>query len=224
MADPKQTDRPISVTTPLGPDKLLLIGISGQEAISRLFRFQLDVLAKVGTDVPFDKLLGQSITATIQFDPKEPKKRYLNGICCRVSEEGRDGEFTMYHLEIVPTFWLASRKAQSRIFHQMSVPDILKKVLDGYDATFELQGTFEKRDYCVQYRETDFNFACRLMEEEGIYFFFKHSNGSHKMVVANAPQSHADVPDGSKLIYEAVVGGNRPEDRIHDLCNLSKQV
>ena len=222
MADPKQTDRPISVTTPLGPDKLLLIGISGQEAVSRLFRYQLDVLAKVGTDVPFDKLLGQGITATIQFHPKEPKKRYLNGICCRVSEDGQDGEFTTYHLEIVPKFWLASRKAQSRIFQQMSVPDILKKVLDGYDATFELQGTFEKRDYCVQYRETDFNFACRLMEEEGIYFFFKHSDGSHKMVVANTPQSHSDVPDGSKQIYETVTGGNRSEDRVYDWHKLQE--
>ena len=222
MADPKQTDRPISVTTPLGPDKLLLIGISGQEAVSRLFRYQLDVLAKVGTDVPFDKLLGQSITAEVQFNPKQPKKRYFNGICCRVSEEGRDNEFTSYHLEIVPKVWLASRKAQSRIFQQMSVPDILKKVLDGFDTAFELQGSFEKRDYCVQYRETDLNFACRLMEEEGIYFFFKHANGSHKMVVADTPQSHADVPDGSKLIYETVLGGNRPEDRIHDWRKLQE--
>ena len=222
MSDPKQTDRPISVTTPLGANKLLLIGISGQESVSRLFRYQLDVLAKVGTDVPFDKLLGQSITAEVQFHPQKPKKRYLNGICCRISEKGQDGEFTTYHLEIVPKFWLATRKAQSRIFQQMSVPDILKKVLEGIDTAFELQGTFEKRDYCVQYRESDFNFACRLMEEEGIYYFFKHADGSHKMVVANTPQSHADVPDGSKLIYETVDGGNRPEDRIYDWHKLQE--
>lgn len=216
MADPKQTNRPISVTSPLGPDKLLLVGITGQETVSRLFRYQFEVLAKIGTDVPFDKLLGQSVTAELQFLTQDSKKRYFNGICCRVSEDAQDDRFTTYHLEIVPKFWLASRKAQSRIFQQKSVPDILKKVLEGYDATFELQGTFEKRDYCVQYRETDFNFACRLMEEEGIYFFFKHSNGSHKLVVANTPQSHSDVPEGSKLIYETVTGGHRPEDRIYD--------
>ena len=222
MSDPKQADRPISVATPLGPDKLLLVGVSGQESASRLFRYQLDVLAKVGTDIAFDKLLGQSITVEMQFHPQEPKKRFLNGICCRVSEEGQDNEFTTYHLEIVPKFWLASRKAQSRIFQQMSVPEILKKVLEGIDTAFELQGTFEKRDYCVQYRETDFNFACRLMEEEGIYFFFKHDNGSHKMVVANTPQSHSEVPDGGTLIYEVVVGGNRPEDRIFDWHKLQE--
>ena len=216
MSDPKQADRPISVKTPLGADKLLLIGISGQEAVSKLFLYQLEVLAKVGTPVAFDKLLGQSITAEMQFHPSEPKKRYLNGICCRISEKGQSDEFTTYQLDVVPKFWLATRKAQSRIFQQMSVPDILKKVLDGIDTAFELQGTFEKRDYCVQYRETDFNFACRLMEEEGIFFFFKHVDGSHKMVIANTPQSHSETPDGSKLIYETVAGGNRPEDRIYD--------
>lgn len=222
MSEPQQSNRPISVATPLGPDKLVLVGISGQESVSRLFSYQLDVLAKVGTDIAFDKLLGQNITVEMQFHPQEPKKRYLNGICCRVSEAGQDNEFTTYHLEIVPKFWLASRKAQSRIFQQMSVPEILKKVLEGIDTAFELQGTFEKRDYCVQYRETDFNFACRLMEEEGIYFFHKHANGSHKMVLANTPQSHSEVPDGSKLIYEVVVGGNRPEDRIFDWHKLQE--
>ena len=102
--------------------------------------------------------------------------------------------FTEYTLEIVPQFWLLTRRAQSRIFQHVSVPEILKKVLEGIDVTFELQGTFYPRDYCVQYRETDFNFACRLMEEEGIYFFFKHTASSHQMVVANTPSSHSDVP------------------------------
>ena len=95
----------------------------------------------------------------------------------------------------------------------MTVPDILKKVLDGLDVTYELQGTFEPRDYCVQYRETDFNFASRLMEEEGIFYFFKHESGSHKMVVANTPQSHADL---GKITYEMMSGGNREDDRIHE--------
>src|SRR5262249_5320277 len=72
---------------------------------------------------------------------------------------------------------------------------------------------FEPRDYCVQYRETDFNFASRLMEEEGILYFFKHTADGHKMVVANTPQSHSDVP-GGKLIFEETFGGGRDEDRV----------
>jgi type VI secretion system secreted protein VgrG len=97
----------------------------------------------------------------------------------------------------------------------VSVPDILKKVFEGLDVTFELQGTFHARDYCVQYRETDFNFACRVMEEEGIYYFFKHTAGNHKMVVANTPGSHSDMPVASNVIYEAVEGGTRDEDRVY---------
>ena len=98
----------------------------------------------------------------------------------------------------------------------MSVPDILKKVLDGLDITYEIRGTFEPRDFCVQYRETDFNFASRLMEEEGIYYFFKHNSNGHQMLVANTPQSHPDLPSKNKIIYEDVEGGTREEDRIYD--------
>ena len=216
MANHTQTGRPIAVNTPLGKDKLLLIGVSGQESISRLFNFQLELLATNANskDVAFDKLLGQKISVEITVGKSD--KRYINGLCSRVVEGEQDAEFTTYHLEVVPQFWLWTRKAQSRIFQQMSVPDILKKVLEGMEPapSFELQGTFEKRDYFVQYRETDFNFACRLMEEEGIYFYFNHTSDGHKMVLSNSPQSHVDVPINSKLIYETVSGGNRPEERV----------
>lgn len=216
MANYTQTGHPIAVQTPLGKDKLLLVGVSGTEGLSRLFNFQLDMLATNGTDVAFDKLLGQKITVELEVAPGKPAKRYISGICCRIWEDERDFTFTVYRMEIVPQLWLWTRKAQSRIFQQMSVPDILKKVCEGMDPApaFELQGTFEKRDYCVQYRETDFNFACRLMEEEGIYYFFKHSADGHKLVVANTPQSHADLPEGAKLIYETLSGGTRPEERV----------
>ena len=78
------------------------------------------------------------------------------------------------------------------------------------------RGPFIPRDFCVQYRETDFNFASRLMEEEGIYYFFKHNSDGHQMVVANTPQSHPDLPNTSKIIYEDVQGGKREEDRIYE--------
>ena len=106
-------------------------------------------------------------------------------------------------MEIVPQFWLLKRGPQSRIFQQISVPDILKKVLDGPRRRYEIQGTFQPRDYCVQYRETDFDFASRLMEEEGIYYFFRHTADGHTMVVANTPQSHPDAPGPDALIFES---------------------
>src|SRR5262249_17846395 len=97
-----------------------------------------------------------------------------------------------------------TQRAQSRIFQHQSVPDILKAVLTGIDTDFQLKGSFEPRDYCVQYRETDFNFASRLMEEEGIYFYFKHTQGAHKMVLANAPEGHAALPTSPTITYTSL--------------------
>lgn len=209
-----QANRPMAVTTPLGKDVLLLVGLSGQEAISRLFSFQLDMIAENDKNVAFDKLLGQKIS--VRLNLPDDKERYISGLCKQVSQGEQGVEFTSYRMEIVPELWKLTKKAQSRIFQQKSVPDILKKVLEGLDVTYEIQGNFHPRDFCVQYRETDFNFASRLMEEEGIFYFFKHNSSGHQMVVANTAQSHPDMPEGKTIIYEDVEGGRRDEDRIYD--------
>lgn len=213
-----QDGRPLSIQTPLDKDKLLLIGFHGDEGMSQLFSFQIEVLAETATEVAFDQLLGQKVTITVEISTG--KKRYFNGIVSRVTEGQQGSIFREYTLEVVPQIWLLARQAQSRIFQHITVPDILKKVFEGLDVSYELQGAFYKRDYCVQYRETDFNFACRLMEEEGIFYFFKHSDGSHKMVVANSPTSHEEVPIASNVIYETVEGGFREESRIHSWIKM----
>jgi type VI secretion system secreted protein VgrG len=94
------------------------------------------------------------------------------------------------------------------------VPEILKAVLDGLDVAFQIDGTFQPRNYCVQYRETDFAFASRLMEEEGIYYFFTHTADGHKLVLANTPASHPDMPLNSKLAFERNLATQWQEDRI----------
>src|SRR5262249_43907535 len=150
------------------------------------------------TTVAFDKLLGHK--ATIRLDLPEDKKRYFSGIVSRVTQgrelRGTEAEeiFVRYRMELVSQFWMLTHRTQSRIFQQMTVPDILKKVLTGLDVSYQIQGTFQPRDYCTQYRESDYHFACRLMEDEGIYYYFKHTADGHQMVVANTAQSHADVP------------------------------
>src|ERR1017187_1698277 len=208
-----QDGRRLVVKTPLGKDDLLLSGFSGHEAISQPFFFQLECVAENAKTIPFDGLLGQKVTVEISLPGGS--KRFINGACLRVAQGARDATFTRYLLYLVPEAFLLSRKTLSRIFQHLSIPDILKKVLTGFDVAYELQGTFHPRDYCVQYRESDFAFASRLMEEEGIYYFFKHSDGSHTMVVANTPGSHSDLSPGpSNLIFEAVAGGTRKEDRV----------
>src|ERR1051325_4513860 len=173
-----QANRPLAVVTPLGDDVLLLVGVSGQESISQLFTFHLDLLAENDADIAFDKLLGERVAIALRLN--DDKSRYFSGICNRISQGHRDHDFTYYRMEVVPQLWFLTRRAQSRIFQHLTVPDILKKVLSGIDVSFEIRGTFQPRDFCVQYRETDFNFVSRLMEEEGIYYFFKHTAGGDR--------------------------------------------
>ena len=219
MATYLQTERPLMVTTPLPEHELLLISVKGEEAISQLFHYEFDLIAENATDVAFDKLLGQRTTATIHTSDGE--KRYVSGFISRISQGSRDQTFTSYHFEVVPQLWFLTRRSQSRIFQYLSVPDILKKVLAGLDVTYEIQGTFQPREYCVQYRESDFDFASRLMEEEGIYYFFKHTSGGHTLVLANTPQSHTEISPAT-VIFEELEGGNRPEDRIYDWQRTQK--
>jgi type VI secretion system secreted protein VgrG len=212
MATYLQADRPMAVFTPLQADALLLVGLRGEEGLSRLFSFRLELLAEDAHKVAFDKLLGNRVTVRLKL--LDDRERYWSGICSEVSEIGQGPVFTEYRLEMVPQLWLLTRRAQSRIFQSLTVPDILKKVLTGLDVSWEIRGTFHPRDYCVQYRETDFNFASRLMEEEGIYYFFKHTETSHTMVVSDSPQSHPDMPLGNRVIFDETSRGREDDLRV----------
>jgi type VI secretion system secreted protein VgrG len=211
MAPSTLTARPLAVNTPLGPNKLLLTRFTGTEAISQLFSFRLDLLAENREKIAFEQLLGQNVTVKLELPGRQ--KRYFSGIISRFTQGERGTTYTAYRAEVVPQLWLWTRRAQSRIFQHLSVPDILKKVLDGLDVAYQIQGTFQPRDYCVQYRESDFAFASRLMEE-GIYYFFTHTADTHKLVLANTPQGHPDVPGDSRVLYETAQGGNREESRV----------
>ena len=139
-----QADRPMSVSSPLGSDVLLLQQFSGDEFVSRLFRFQLELLAESSTEIAFDKILGQSVTVTLRMPDGSP--RHFNGIVNRFGQGEQvpsamgSAFFTRYQAEIVPQLWLLTRKAQSRIFQQIAVPDILKQVFAGLDVAYQLQG------------------------------------------------------------------------------------
>src|SRR6266542_3814647 len=129
MTNYTQANRPLAITTPLGKDTLLLTGIQGDEAISELFLFQVELLAKRETKISFDAILGQSVT--VELELLNGGKRYISGIVSRFGQGERDQTFTHYRAEIVPKLWLLTRKVRSRIFQHLAVPDILKKVLVG---------------------------------------------------------------------------------------------
>jgi type VI secretion system secreted protein VgrG len=211
-----QDGRFMAITTPLGKDMLLLDTFSGTEAISQLFQFKIGMYAETDSKVVFEQLLGQKVTVTFRGDPE----RYFNGIISRLTQGPRvraldkKAMFNRFEAEMVPQLWLLTKSVQSRIFQQKSVPDILKEVLKGLDVSSEIQGTFAPRDYCAQYRESDFDFASRLMEEEGIYYFFKHTSNGHQLVLANTPQSHPAVAGPSSIKYDESHSAVRGDERI----------
>ncbi|MEW6381909.1 MAG: type VI secretion system tip protein TssI/VgrG [bacterium] len=216
-----QDDRLIAIDTPLGKDVLLLSGFRGAEGLSCLFGFELDLLSE-NHKITFEDIIGKP--ATISIALADGDKRYFHGLIARFSQGrgggeagGGDPRFSHYRATLVPWLWLLTMTADSRIFQKLSVPDIVEKIFQekGFsDFTMKLHGSFAPREYCVQYRETDFNFVSRLLEEEGIYYYFEHENGKHTLIMADAPQEHKPCPKQKTARYQLSAGGLLEEDVI----------
>lgn len=216
MAKYTQADRIIAIKTPLGEDALLLENLSGRETISQPFYFEATLLAELKTQIKFEKILGELVTIEIQRHPEE--KRFVNALVRSFTHTGRDEHFNTFRAELVPSLWLLTQRVQSRIFQDLSVPDILQKVLKPFKVQYDLSATYHSREYCVQYQESDFDFASRLMEDEGIFYYFEHSDGHHTMVVSDASKRHPNITGGHpNIVFEDPnSGGLRASVRITD--------
>ncbi|UCF94635.1 MAG: type VI secretion system tip protein VgrG, partial [Desulfobacterales bacterium] len=219
-----QTARPVEIFTPLGEDLLLFHRMTATEELGRLFQLELDLLSK-DPNIPFEKLLGQNVT--IRLDLPNDKVRYFNGYVSRFRQEGSFDDFNVYRMTVRPWLWFLTRTADSRIFQEKRVPDIIKEVFRDHGFTdFEeaLSGSYRTWEYCVQYRETDFNFVSRLMEQEGMYYYFKHESNKHILVLSDSISSHEAYPDYEKLPYfppdEHLL---RERDHIYD-WNIAQEV
>lgn len=203
------------IETPLGRDKVLLKGFRGSEGISRLFQFELDLLSE-DSSIRYTDVIGKSVTIALKQADGTP--RYFNGIISRFGQGGSDEVFTAYRAEMVPWLWLLTRTADCRIFQNKSIPDIIKQIFGDLGFTEfsdSLKGTYHPREYCVQYRETDFNFVSRLMEECGIFYFFKHEHGKHSMVLADDPSATSDCPGQSRFRFYMKTAAVMDEDVVN---------
>ncbi|MCC6132127.1 MAG: type VI secretion system tip protein VgrG [Acidobacteria bacterium] len=214
MSGYTQDNRKVALTTPLGKDVLLFQSLKGTEAISEPFRIEVQAIAECATRIPFDKLLGRECGILMKMG-KDEEPCYLSGVCAEVHQGMRTWTFARYRLVLVPEFQLLDKKRRSRIFVEENVPGILKKVLEGQNVSFELGETYEPRDFCVQYRESDFDFASRLMEEEGIRYYFEHTASGHKMILSDNASRHPTVPGPATLTFEDIEGGLREKERIY---------
>jgi type VI secretion system secreted protein VgrG len=200
---PTQLHRHLAFASPLGEDELLLTELRGQEGISRLFRFDLEFLSK-NPRIDLASIIGKNCTVRLRL--VDGTDRFFNGIISRFSQAGSTAEFTTYHAEMVPWLWLLTRTADCKIFQMMTVPDIIAEVFGTYgfgDFQLRLGGAYPVREYCVQYRETDFNFVSRLMEQYGIFYFFEHVNGCHTLVLADSNGGFRPCPSQGRARYQA---------------------
>lgn len=209
-----QNDRTLRIEkSPLGKDELLLAGFQGREGLSELFSFRLDLLSENWNIAP-RSIVGKPITFSMPLSNGE--KRHFNGAVRRFSRGPAvgNGGPCQYRAELVPWLWFLTRSANCRIFAEQSVKDILQKVFEdhgfSHEVKFELSAAHPKREYCVQYRETDFAFVSRLMEEEGMFYYFHHQPGKHELVVADASTAYKDCPEGRIEYYP----GDKASDRL----------
>jgi type VI secretion system secreted protein VgrG len=185
-----QRNRPIQIATPLGDDVLLFYRMNGFERLGELFEYELELLSENHSIDP-DKLLGENITVGMKL--ADGSVRYFNGYVTRFGQYGSLDIFSYYRATVRPWLWFLTRSSNCRIFQKKTTPDIIKQVFKDQaftDLKEKLSGSYAPREYCVQYRETDFNFVSRLMEEEGIYYYFTHENGQHHLVLADSASSH----------------------------------
>ncbi|WP_321849570.1 type VI secretion system tip protein VgrG [Pseudomonas paraveronii] len=218
-----QTSRLAKITSPLGPDVLLLNQMGGGEELGRLFAYELQ-LTSLDANIDLNQLLGKPMSVGLQL--ADGGERYFHGIVAQCSQSIDQGQFASYQVTLRPWLWLLSRTSDCRIFQNQSIPQIIKQVfrdLGFSDFEDALSRPYREWEYCVQYRETSFDFVSRLMEQEGIYYFFRHEQDRHVLVLADAYGAHATVPGYASVPYYPKDEQQRERDHLHN-WHLAQQV
>lgn len=196
-----QEDRLGRLSTVLGKDKLVLMRIDAHEGLNRCFEYRVKALSDTG-QIDLNKIIGTH--ATVDIETLEHGPRFFDGIVTQGRWVGIEDTGHVYEFELRPWLWLADKRRNNKIFHELSVDKIIEEVFADYSdmgsPAFELKlnGSYEPLEYTVQYRETDMNFVCRLMERFGINFHFEHKDGNHTMVLTDRVDTLSVAPAGSR--------------------------
>lgn len=194
-----------------------------RERISELFEAQIKLVSE--QEFSFEEIIGKTALLTLESPEGD---RYLNGMIHRFMLAGSRGRFFVYEAHVVPQVHLLTLRRDCRIFQDQNVPDIVKKVLvdAGVAAdlfTFRLQGTYEEREYCVQYRESDWDFISRLLAEEGIFYFFEHSDDKHLLVFGDGTVNYQPILGNDQVLYNPGEGLMAEEEAIEEF-RASRQI
>jgi type VI secretion system secreted protein VgrG len=200
-----QADRPIRIKTTLGETELLLESFSGSESISDPFQFRVSMISE-NAEIDLRGLLRTPVAIYLRLN--DGSERYFHGIFQHLiqREISKDG-LVSYEGSIVPMLWFLGLNSDCRIFQNKSVPDIVEQLLKENGVTdfrFATNGTYSPREYCVQYRETHLNFISRLLEEEGIFYYFEYEESKHTIVFSDKSGTLKTCPHQEKAKYSAM--------------------
>ena len=218
-----QDNLKLKISTPLGPNKLLLRSFRGEERISDLFQFTLEMVSEDNA-IDFQAIVGKAVTVTLNLSNNT--EHYLNGIVGRFVQEETNLRLTRYFAEIHPWLWLLTKTSDCRVFQNKTVPDIIESVFSdlGFsDFRNDLKATYDKREYCVQYNETAFNFVSRLMEEEGIFYYFEHGSDKHTLVLGDDSAGNPTCP-GLEAVHYRQSLVDHAQDLTVTRCLVEEQV
>ncbi len=178
------------------PEDLLFRRMQGREELGRLPEYRIELARPQNKPVlAVDDFLGTKVS--VKVVGADESERFFNFWVVAMEQGGVADGFDIYRMELRPWLWHLTLSADSRIFQDKDVKEIIKAVFADYttqQVSDKLTATYRKRDYCVQYRETDFAFVSRLMEEEGIYYYFTHEQGQHTMVLCDSDSAHKPLP------------------------------
>ena len=215
---------PITISSPLPATDLIFESMATTAGLSMLDEIQL-TLVSPSADLSPEALLGKPVTVTVALP--DDAKRYFNGYVTRFAIGAHRGRHYGYQATVRPWLWFLTRTSDCRIFQEMSVPDIVKKVFEDHSVAlfeFKLFRSYRKWTYCVQYRESDFNFVARLLEHEGIYWYFKHTDGKHKLILVDSQSAHDAVPNHDTLPYYENAAGAPPDTEFVSNWTFSREV
>jgi type VI secretion system secreted protein VgrG len=197
----EKSQGPVTLQGPAWSESFAFRSLHVSEGLSEPFSFELELLSDSPRQDP-KKILGQALT--ICLDLGAAGMRYFNGHVTELSSRGSLGEFFLYRLTLRPWLWLLSRTSNCRVFQKLTVPDIAKQIfrLHGFgDFSEALSSSYDEREFVVQYRESDLHFLSRLLEDEGIYYFFQHEAGKHTLLLCDSPSAHDATPFYPEVPY-----------------------
>ena len=216
-------NRQLRLIGPLGPKKMILVRADVSEKMSMLTETDIQFMSP-DHDMKMEDVVGQRLS--LELDDEEGNTRHWHGHCVSCAYEGRYGGQALYRADVRPWLWFLTLHADCRIFQEKSALDVIKEIFGdrGFsDFSDKTSSTFLEREYLVQYRETDFEFVTRLMEEEGIYYFFTHDNSKETLVLADGSGSHSALEGAAEIrfAFKEEGGGSgasfkRDEDHIYE--------